>query len=200
MPQFSMEGLTEEQNSAIQSEIDRRVREAVETNTKNVTAKLTNELTAKYDAEYQGKLNTVIQQAGANAEEQTKQLLDAINQQQREFARERMSYKAERKLRDAGIADEAIDIIVPLLVSGANDESLENNLQAFIQVQSNAVEKAVKAQMESLAASANPPASGGGNPGNSNPDTIVNQILNNETVDPHLAGAQAIQYLIDHQE
>lgn len=199
---FQMEGLTEEQNKAIESEIERRVTQAVKTNTDNVTQKLTKELSEKYAADYQKKLGEAIAVSSNDTNKQMEAMLQTIKDQQAQFAKERMTYRAERKLHEAGISEEAIGTLIPLFIAGATDETLDSNLQMFIDAQTNAINTALQKQKESLALGANPPASGGSDPGQhqNNPDAAVQQILKQNTDNPHYGSAMAIQYLLDNQQ
>ena len=63
MPEFKLEGLSEEQNKDIQAEIDRRVSEAVRTTTRKVTNDVTKEVTDSLTKEYEEKIQAAILEA-----------------------------------------------------------------------------------------------------------------------------------------
>ena len=201
MPDFMLDGLTEEQQTALQAEIDRRVTSAVQTTTKKVTETLTNELTEKYQKEYETKMQEAVANAQAQAtmteEQKIKALSDQLAEQQKQFEKAQMLYTAERKLRDAGLADEAIQQLAPLIVAGADQTSIDSHLDAFVQTQQSAVEAALQAQKEQLALNVTPPASTGGNVPPSNPEAVAHDIINQDGADPRFAQAQAIDYLIN---
>ena len=56
MPELNLEELPEDQRSAIQAEIDRRVTSAVQTTTKKVTEQVSTELSEKMQKDYEAKM------------------------------------------------------------------------------------------------------------------------------------------------
>jgi len=198
MPDFTLDGLTDEQGAAIQAEIDRRVTAAVQTTTKKVTG----DLTAKYEDEYKTKLDTAVATAQAQAtmteEEKIKNLSDQLANQQKEFEKTQMAYYAERKLREAGLTDDAIEKLTPVLIAGASHDSLDATLNSFVEIQKSTVDAALQAQKEQLAQNVQPPAgSGGGSNPSQDPMSTAVTIATNKEADPRYAQASAIQYLFE---
>lgn len=194
---FDLAEFSEEQQSAIQAEIDRRVTSAVQTTTKKVTADVAQKLQEDYEAKMQQAVAQAQQQATMSEEEKIQNLSKQLEAQQQALLKSQMEYKVERKLRDAGLADEAIENIAPLIVAGADPTSLDNQLDTFVQTQHNIVEAALQKQKETLAANVTPPAGSGGAVPPQNPDTVVNSILNDKDLDPRFAQATGIQVLLD---
>lgn len=194
---FDLAEFSEEQQSAIKAEIDRRVTSAVQTTTKRVMADVTQKLQEDYEAKMQQAVAQAQQQATMSEEEKIQNLSKQLEAQQQALLKSQMEYKVERKLRDAGLADEAIENIAPLIVAGADPTSLDNQLDTFVQTQHNIVEAALQKQKETLAANVTPPAGSGGAVPPQNPDTVVNSILNDKDLDPRFAQATGIQVLLD---
>lgn len=194
---FDLAKFSEEQQAAIQAEIDRRVTSAVQTTTKKVTADVAQKLQEDYEAKMQQAVAQAQQQATMSEEEKIQNLSKQLEAQQQALIKSQMEYKVERKLRDAGLADEAIENIAPLIVAGADPQTLDNQLNTFVQTQQSVVEAALQKQKETLASNVTPPASAGGAVPPQNPDTVVNSILSDNDLDPRFAQATGIQVLLD---
>lgn len=194
---FDLTELSEEQQAAIQAEIDRRVTSAVQTTTKKVTADVSQKLEQDYEAKMQQAIMQAQQEATMSEEEKIQNLSKQLEAQQQALIKSQMEYKVERKLRDAGLTDEAIENIAPLIVAGADPQSLDNQLNTFVQTQQSVVEAALQKQKETLASNVTPPASAGGAVPPQNPDAVVSSIIQNESLDPRFAQASGIQVLLD---
>lgn len=198
MPEFKMDGLTDEENSKIQSEIERRVSEAIKTNTKKVTAEVTSKLNSEFDERLKAAVSEEQRKSAATDQEKIAALEAALEEQKAAFVKSNMERKTEQYLREAGLANESIVALTPLIVAGANENTLDSALETFVTTQKNAVESALSAQKQQFASNATPPASSGSNY-ELNPNEQLASILNQENVDPQYKTAEAIQFLFDQQ-
>ena len=200
MPEFTMDGLTEEQNKEVQAEIDRRVSEAVKTNTKNVTKEVTDKVTERLTTEFQERMDAAVAEAQTKAastdQEKIAALEAALADQKAAFTKAQMERKTEQYLRDAGLAADSIAALTPLIVAGANEKTLDSTLEAFVESQKNAVEAALTEQKQALAANATPPIQTG-NAYKPNKNEQLNAIRTQEGVDSDYADASAIQFLLN---
>lgn len=200
MPEFTMEGLTDEQNKNVQAEIDRRVSEAVKTNTKNVTSTVTKEVTDRLTAEFEGRMEAAVAEAQTKAastdQEKIAALEAALADQKAAFTKAQMERKTEQYLRDAGLAADSIAVLTPLIVAGANEKTLDSTLEAFVESQKSAIETALTEQKQTLMANVTPPTSSGAEY-KPNKNEQLNMIRNQEGVDSDYADASAIQFLIN---
>lgn len=200
-----MEGLTEDQLKTINSEIDRRVTEAVQTNaakvTEQVTKNLTESLRQQYENDFNTKLENEKQQLAMSNEEKTQNLLKQLNEQQKTLNEDRMRYNAERKLRESGLNDETIDSLIGLFVpnSEVNAETVNSNIDAFVTARNSAIENALQKQREELALSGGAPKTNGGNTPTMTAEQKSEAILNSNDIDPMLKQAMAVGYLFESQ-
>jgi maltodextrin utilization protein YvdJ len=129
MPELNLEEFPEDQRSAIQAEIDRRVTSAVQTTTKKVTEQVSAELSEKMQKDYEAKMQQAIADAQAQAtmtEEQKIQALSRqLEEQKKAFERTQLEIKAQSKLLDAGLDKNAVEQLVPLIVAGADATSID---------------------------------------------------------------------------
>lgn len=201
MSELNLEEFPEEQKAAIQAEIDRRVTSAVQTTTKKVSEQVSAELSEKLQKEYEAKMQKAIVDAQAEATMTEEQKIQALNQrleeQQRAFERAQLETKTERKLREAGLNDDAVMQLTPLIVAGADASSIDTHLNTFVATQQAAIDAALQKQKESLASNVTPPSSTGGAIKPQSPDAQVSTILKDESLDPRFAQASGIQVLLD---
>lgn len=201
MSELNLEEFPEEQKAAIQAEIDRRVTSAVQTTTKKVSEQVSAELSEKLQKEYEAKMQKAIVDAQAEATMTEEQKIQALNQrleeQQRAFERAQLETKTERKLREAGLNDDAVMQLTPLIVAGADASSIDTHLNTFVATQQAAIDAALQKQKESLASNVTPPSSTGGAIKPQSPDAQVSTILSDENLDPRFAQASGIQVLLD---
>lgn len=201
MPELNLEELPEEQRTAIQAEIDRRVTSAVQTTTKKVTEQVSAELSQKMQQDYEAKMQQAIADAQAQVTMTEEQKIQALSKQLEEqraaFERTKLETKAERKLREAGLDNNAVDQLVPLIVAGADSNTIDVHLDAFVSTQQAAVQAALQKQKEELATAVTPPISTGGGTKPQDPDAVVSNILQDESLDPRFAQATGIQVLLE---
>lgn len=198
---FTIEGLTDEQMKAVQAEIDRRVTSAVQTNTKKVTEDVTKALSQTYEQKMSEAIVAATQNATMTETQKIEALTAELEKQKQAFLTAQLERRTEEKLREAGIANDAVKILTPLIVAASSEETLDNTLNAFVTTQQNAINSALERQKQELALNVTPPA-GNGNPNNLKADTntVVQQIMSNpDAYDSHYASAQAVQYLLDQQ-
>lgn len=201
MSELNLEGLPEDQQKAIQAEIDRRVTSAVQTTTQKVTEQVSAELKTSLQQEYEEKMQKAIEDAKVQATMTEEQKLQALSQQLEEqkkaFERSQLMAKAENTLRDAGLPKESVTQLVPLLVAGADATTIDNTLNTFVATQQAAIDAALQQQKEALASNVTPPASTGGAVKPQSPDAVASSILQNDELDPRYAQAAGIQVLLD---
>lgn len=198
--EFTIEGLTEEQQKAVQAEIDRRVTSAVQTTTKKVTEDVTKAVSQSYEAKITEAVAAATQSATMTEAQKIEALTAELNRQKEMFTRERLERRTEEKLRDAGIAGDAVKALTPLIVAASDENTLETVLNTFVTTQQNAVNAALEQQKQQLALNVTPPTT------SVNPDalkqdanTVLQQIYAADPEDP-LTGARAIQFLLDQQQ
>lgn len=198
---FTIEGLTDEQNKAIQAEIDRRVTAAVQTNTKKVTEEVTRAVAQSYE----GKISEAVAAATQSATMTEAQKIESLNAElermKKQIATEQLKGRVEKKLLAAGYDEKTVETIAPFMANAADEVILDATLNAFITAQQNAVNTALEKQKQDLALNVTPP-SGAGSPNMLKQDvnTTMQQIMSNPNApDPMYASAQAIQFLLDNQ-
>lgn len=198
---FKIEGLTDEQNKAIQAEIERRVTSAVQTNTKKVTEEVTKAVAQSYE----GKITEAVAAATQSATMTEAQKIESLNAElermKKQIATEQLKGRVEKRLLAAGYDEKTVETIAPFMANAADEVTLDATLNAFITAQQNAVNSALEKQKQDLALNVTPPA-GTGSPNMLKQDvnTTMQQIMNNPNApDPMYASAQAIQFLLDNQ-
>ena len=198
---FTIEGLTDEQNKAIQAEIERRVTSAVQTNTKKVTEEVTKAVAQSYE----GKISEAVAAATQSATMTEAQKIESLNAElermKKQIATEQLKGRVEKRLLAAGYDEKTVEKIAPFMANAADEVTLDATLDAFITAQQNAVNTALEKQKQDLALNVTPPITAG-NPNMLKQDvnTTMQQIMNNPNApDPMYASAQAIQFLLDNQ-
>lgn len=204
MPDFTIEGLTEEQVAAVQSEIDRRANQAAETASAKATEKVTKELSEKLAAQYEQKYQQDLLSATEKIktevtmteEEKVNQALNDLKTEQERFKREQLKFRAEQTLRDSGFTDTAIENLAPIFGAFDSQEALDTALTNLVTVNQESVTEAIKADREKLAAQATPPGQSGATP---NPKDTSAQIasIREGVENPQLAAAMEAQLLLE---
>lgn len=200
---FQIEGLTEEQNKKLQSEIDRRVTDAVQTTTKRVTEEVTKQLSATYEQTYQQKLNEAVSAATQSVTMTEAQKIEALtkqlNEQKMAFEKSQLQYRTEQKLRDAGISQDAIAALTPVFVNATDSSTLDATLDSFITTQKAAIATALQEQQQKLALGATPSPTGNPTTLKADPNAQIKQILADKNLDDQYATASAVQCLLNAQ-
>lgn len=196
MPEFTMEGLTDEQNSLIRAEIDRRVTSAVNTAKTNFETVVRANLESEYQKKLENQLNEATQQINMTESQKVEHALEQLRNEQLKLAQERRSFEAQKRFEDLGVDKQTIDLILPLMSSMEDSEQINNYIDSFVEARKTTIDNALEKQKQDLASNATPPA----NAGNTNVKRDTNAQINDiysSIDDPRTATAMAAQLLIN---
>lgn len=196
MPEFTMEGLSEEQNAAIRAEIDRRVTSAVNTARGNFESSIRASLESEYQTKLKNEIDAATQQANLTESQKVEQALDQLKMQQEELARERRRFEAKQKMKECGVDDATIDLLLPFIGNMENTEQVNTYIDSFVSVRKDTIDTALEAQKQQLAANTVPPSNAGIQQVKKDTNAQINEIYSSVT-DPRTATAMAAQLLIN---
>lgn len=193
-------GLSEEDQAAINAEIDRARTEASKTAAKNAEKKAKDTFSAKLKEEVEKAQREAEELAAATEQEKVQKVLEKIEAERVSLQKEKLGLKAEKTLREAGLGDEHIEGLLPVFTSAAKDESaLDEMLTTFTNVQKSVVDTAKESLKQELANGATPPKTGGKMPPKSD-DQVVQEIIASSPDDPRYGVASSIEALFAAQE
>lgn len=196
MPEFTMEGLTEEQNAAIRAEIDRRVTSAVNTARGNFETSIRTSLESEYQTKLQQELDAATKQANMTEQEKVENALEALRNEQLKLAQERRSFEAKKRLEDSGVDAATIELLLPFMGTMENADQINQYIDSFVEARKSTIDTALEAQKQKLATNAAPPVSTGSQTVQRDINTQINDIYSSVD-DPRTATAMAAQLLIN---
>ena len=142
---LNKEDFTEEQWAEIQAEIDRGRTQASSTARKKAEQELERKLQERIEAAVAEEREKLEMDEQQKLEVERKK----IEKAQSELARERKSLKATKKLAAAGVADEAIEKLLPMFTA-LDESAFDTTIDSFIEVNTNLVNTQVDAVKQEL--------------------------------------------------
>lgn len=179
-------GLTDEQWTALNAEVDRARTEA--SNTAREKARKGMIAESDVDARVTAALDAERERLKMDEAQRLEADRKALEDQRDAFLGQQRTFKARTHLKDAGFADDKIESLLPLF-AGVDDKALDATLNTFVTTHTESVKAQVDAEKVALLGGATPPA---------NPTTGPVDA-NAAAVDAFKAGddAAAVQALID---
>lgn len=196
MPEFTMEGLTDEQNAAIRAEIDRRVTSAVNTARGNFESSIRATLESEYQTKLKNEIDAATQQVNLTESQKVEQALDQLKMQQEELARERRRFEAQQKMKECGVDDATINLLLPFIGNMETTDQMNTYIDSFVAVRKDTIDNALEVQKQELAANTTPPFNAGNQQVQKDTNAQINDIYSSVD-DPRTATAMAAQLLIN---
>lgn len=152
--------LEKKMEAELQSEGDRRATQAAQTAREKAEA----ELRVKLEAENEAKVAASLEAMKAAGEEAQQAKIQEMEKTLKEMKETRLQLSAKQSLLDNGISGEDANTLLPLIMSGAENEAdIQTNVTTLTAVQKAKEEAAIDAYKKQLAGNATPPGASDAN-------------------------------------